>query len=92
LFPGFQGFTAVVRKSSIFWDITPCSLVKVKRCIEGTHRLYLHGGKVSKARDLLAAGFMISLDSLIQDENYVFLRNVSLSAEYTALYPRRKNS
>jgi hypothetical protein len=78
-------------KSSIFCNIMPCSPVKVKRCIEGTHRLYLHGRKVSKARDLLAVGFMISLESLTQEESYVFLRNVSLSAAYTALYPRRKS-
>jgi hypothetical protein len=26
---GFEVLTAVVKKSSIFWDITPCSLLKV---------------------------------------------------------------
>jgi hypothetical protein len=28
---GFKVFTAVVMKSSIFWDILPCSLVKVNQ-------------------------------------------------------------
>jgi hypothetical protein len=26
---GFEVLTAVVMKSTIFWDITPCSLLKV---------------------------------------------------------------
>jgi hypothetical protein len=29
---GFQVLTAVVRKTSIVWDITPCSPLKVNRC------------------------------------------------------------
>jgi hypothetical protein len=30
---GFEVLTAVVRKSIIFWDITPCSPLKVNRYI-----------------------------------------------------------
>jgi hypothetical protein len=30
--------TAVVMKSSIFWDITPCSPLKVNRCFRRTSR------------------------------------------------------
>jgi hypothetical protein len=30
-FVGFEVLTAVVMKSSIFWDITPCSPLKVNR-------------------------------------------------------------
>jgi hypothetical protein len=33
---GFEVLTAVVMKSSIFWDITPCSLLKVNRHFGGT--------------------------------------------------------
>jgi hypothetical protein len=35
--------TAVVMKSSIFWDITSCSPVKVNRRFGGTYRLHLQG-------------------------------------------------
>jgi hypothetical protein len=34
--------TAVVMKSSIFWDITSCSPLKVNRRFGGTYRLHLH--------------------------------------------------
>jgi hypothetical protein len=35
--------TAVTMRSSIFWDITPCSPLKVNRRFGGTHRLHLQG-------------------------------------------------
>jgi hypothetical protein len=38
---GIEVLTAVVMKSSIFWDITPCSPLKVNQCFGGTSRLYL---------------------------------------------------
>jgi hypothetical protein len=38
---GFEVLTAVVIKSSIFWDITPCSLLKVNRRFGGIYRLHL---------------------------------------------------
>jgi hypothetical protein len=34
----FVDLTAVTKKSAaIFWDMTPCSVVEVHRCFEGTH-------------------------------------------------------
>jgi hypothetical protein len=36
-------------KSSIFWDITPCSSWKVNRRFGGTCRLHLQGRKISTA-------------------------------------------
>jgi hypothetical protein len=33
---GFEVLTAVVMKSSVFWDITPCSLLKVNELLGGT--------------------------------------------------------
>jgi hypothetical protein len=36
--------TAVVTKATIFWDITPCSPLKVNRRFGGTYRLHLQGG------------------------------------------------
>jgi hypothetical protein len=40
---GFEVLTAVVMKSFIFWDVTPCSLLKVDRRFGGTFRFHLQG-------------------------------------------------
>jgi hypothetical protein len=40
---GFEVFTAVVMKTIIFWDVTPCSLLRCKRRFGGTYRLHLQG-------------------------------------------------
>jgi hypothetical protein len=48
---GFEVLTAVVTKSTIFWDITPCSSLTVNRRFEGTHRLHLHGWKISREKN-----------------------------------------
>jgi hypothetical protein len=34
---------------TIFWDITPCSLLKVNRCFGGPYRLYLQGRSLPPA-------------------------------------------
>jgi hypothetical protein len=36
-------------KSTIFWDITPCSLLKVNRRFGGTYRIHLKG-RISRGR------------------------------------------
>jgi hypothetical protein len=40
---GFEVFTVVVMNSTIFWDITPCSLLSVNWRFGGTYRLHLQG-------------------------------------------------
>jgi hypothetical protein len=40
---GFEVFTAVVMKSIIFWDMTPCSPLIFNRRFGGTYRLHLQG-------------------------------------------------
>jgi hypothetical protein len=40
-----------ILKSTIFLDITPCSLLKVNRRFGETYRLYLQGRKISRARN-----------------------------------------
>jgi hypothetical protein len=40
-------------KSTIIWDITPCSPLKVNQCFRGTYRLHLQGRRISQARNLL---------------------------------------
>jgi hypothetical protein len=39
LFVGFEVLTAAVMKITIFWDIMPCSPLKVNRRVGGTSRL-----------------------------------------------------
>jgi hypothetical protein len=34
----------------IFWDITPCIMLKVNRRFVGTYRLHLQGRRISRAR------------------------------------------
>jgi hypothetical protein len=45
---GVEVFTAVVMKCTIFWDIMPCSPLKVNRRFGGTYRLHLQGRKMSR--------------------------------------------
>jgi hypothetical protein len=51
-----QVLVAVVMKSSIFWDITPCRLLKVNGRFGGTCRLHLQGRRISKARNQRETG------------------------------------
>jgi hypothetical protein len=50
-FVGSEVPTAVVMKSAVFWDITPCSPLKVNRRFGGTYRLHLHGRRISRVRN-----------------------------------------
>jgi hypothetical protein len=42
--------------SSLFWDITPCSPVKINSCFGGTYRYHLQGRIVSQATNQGEAG------------------------------------
>jgi hypothetical protein len=42
-------------KSTIFWDITPCSLLSVNRRFGGTYRLHLQGRRIGRARNQRAS-------------------------------------
>jgi hypothetical protein len=48
-FIGFEALTAVAMKSTIFWDITPCSSLSVNWRFGWTYRLHLQGQKISQA-------------------------------------------
>jgi hypothetical protein len=56
---GFE-VTAVVMKSTIFWDIMPCSPLSVNRRFGGTYHLYLQGRKL-KMEALLSPPLSLSL-------------------------------
>jgi hypothetical protein len=54
--PCSEILTAVATKSYIFWDIPPCSPVKVDLHFGGTYRLHLHDRRVSQERNMHEAG------------------------------------
>jgi hypothetical protein len=49
---GFEVLTAVVIKSTTFWDIAPCNQLKVSLCFGGIYHLHLQGQRISRASDL----------------------------------------
>jgi hypothetical protein len=83
---GFEVLTAVVMKSTTFWNITQCTLFKVNRSFGGTCRLHLHGRKISRARDqrerrwqaelCFHAGLLLDLFSDREDGGDIFVPNV----------------
>jgi hypothetical protein len=50
-FVGLEILTAVVMNSSISWDVTPCSSLKVNRCFGEIFHLHLHGPRISQAKN-----------------------------------------
>jgi hypothetical protein len=58
----FEVLRAVVIKSTIFWDITPCSPLKVNRCFGGTYRLLLQSRRISRARNQRESRWQAMLD------------------------------
>jgi hypothetical protein len=50
-FVGFEVLTAVVIKSTIFWDITPCGPLKANWRFGGTYLLRLQGRRISRTRN-----------------------------------------
>jgi hypothetical protein len=47
---GFEVLTAVFMKSSIYWDITPCTPLKVNRRFGGIYRIHLQDRRISRAK------------------------------------------
>jgi hypothetical protein len=78
---GFEVLTTVVMTNSIFWDITPYSLLKVNRCSGGKCSLHLQGGICQasflqahfSACYLLHAGFLLGLFFNPEDGGDMFL-------------------
>jgi hypothetical protein len=62
-FVRFEVLTAVVMKSSIFWDITPYNPLKVNCRFGGSCRLYLHGRRISQARNQRESRWKVKLCS-----------------------------
>jgi hypothetical protein len=78
---------------TIFWDITPCSPLKVNRRFGVAYRLHLQGRRINRAKTSVKEGGKWTSCSTYEDEGDMFLRNVGwLLRDYTALYPRRQYS
>jgi hypothetical protein len=86
---GFEVLIPVVIKSSIFWNITLCSPLKVNGSWEGTCRIHFQGRSVSQARNqreadseqnstcyTLHSGFLLGLFFEPEDGGDMFLRDV----------------
>jgi hypothetical protein len=72
----FEILTAVVMKSTIFWNITPCSPLKVKPTFRSN--ISSTSSVVGRAQlSTFHAGFLISLFFDPEDGSDMFLRNVS---------------
>jgi hypothetical protein len=81
----FEVLTPVVMEIFIFWSITLCSPFKVNRRFGRTYDLHL--------ATCIHAGSLLDLYFHPEDGDDMSLWNVGwLSAEYTALYPRRQRS
>jgi hypothetical protein len=63
----------VAMKSTIFWDITPCSLVGVYRRSVGTYCLHLEDRRVSQESNQQEAS------SMAEDGGSILLRNAGVS-------------
>jgi hypothetical protein len=59
VFVEFEVLTAIDMKSSIFWDVTPCSPVNDNIRFVGTYRLHLRGERLSLARSQHETGSKI---------------------------------
>jgi hypothetical protein len=88
---GIEVFTAVVMKSVILWDMTPCSLSSFNRRFGGIYRLHLQGrrNKFSKTQQesRWQACWTYFYDP--EDGGDMFFRKVGWnSTNYTTSYPR----
>jgi hypothetical protein len=44
------------KKSTVFWDMTPCSPLKVNRRFGGTYRLHFQGRRINQTRNQRSSG------------------------------------
>jgi hypothetical protein len=79
----------VIAESSIFWNMMPCSQLKMNWCFGGTSCLHLQERRVSQGRNQCEAGIKLAMLILDPEDGGDILLNSPLI--FTALYPRRRN-
>jgi hypothetical protein len=73
-------------KRSVFWNITPCSLLKVNRRFGGTCRLHLQGRRISQARNQCEAELCLLLSCLAYSSSLkMCFRNVAKCSSGTSV-------
>jgi hypothetical protein len=77
-YAGFEVLTAVVMKSSIFWDITMCSPLKVNRRFGRICRLHLEGRRIGQTRNQHESRWQVTTRRYILEDRE--LNRLSLSA------------
>jgi hypothetical protein len=77
-FVGYEIFTAVAMKSSVFWDVTPYSPLKVNWRFRGRYRLHSEGRRISQTRNQRESKWLGDVQSV--DSQLTFRRNVFPSA------------
>jgi hypothetical protein len=78
---GFEVLKVVVMKSFIFWDITPCSLLKMNRYFRGTCPFYIQGHTMNPARNQCEEGSMLA-----SKYHLTFNRLLSITSQKTELF------
>jgi hypothetical protein len=81
--------TAVVMKSSVLWDITPCGSLKVNRCFGGICCLNRYGRRISQTRNKCEASSkqdrLFNMNSHCSD-NHISCRPVGITSSYYLFY------
>jgi hypothetical protein len=83
----FKILTAVTMKNrhTLFWNVTPCSLVEVQRRFVGVHYLHLQGS----SKQISLSACLLSILFYPEDGDSRFIRNVpKCLLEYTTSHPR----
>jgi hypothetical protein len=82
------------QNSSLFWDITPCSPLKIKRRFRGSYPSFFKVKEKAKqdisekqvaSRGLISHCFFVFLFLDVEDDGAELYQ---LSTDYTVLYPR----
>jgi hypothetical protein len=88
----FEVLTAVPMKSSVIWDVTPYSPVKVIRLFGGTYHHRLQGrNKPKKETSMMNASSCLISSLALNIEAACSSETLGDTPDYMALYPRRYN-
>jgi hypothetical protein len=72
-------------KSSIFWDITPCSPFKFSRYFGGTRRLYLQGRRKSYTRNQCEASGVVPVCTRGESNFDITSNSITYEGKYATI-------